>query len=73
LIFSIKDLNDIQVFSDRVAKIEPSVEQIVITLEEEAKDLRNEMESAFYEAGIGAWYFIAFYDLFTYRINAKEI
>jgi hypothetical protein len=31
------------------------------------------MEAAFYEAGIGAWYFIAFYDLFTYRINAKEI
>jgi glycosyltransferase involved in cell wall biosynthesis len=73
LIFSIKDLNDIRVFSDRVSKIEPSVEQIVITLEEEAKDLRNEMEAAFYEAGIGAWYFIAFYDLFTYRINAKEI
>jgi glycosyltransferase involved in cell wall biosynthesis len=73
LIFSIKDSKDIEILSNRLSSMEPSIEQMTITLEKEAQHLKDAVTEAMYGAGISAWYFIDFYDLFTFRINAKEI
>jgi hypothetical protein len=72
LIFSIKNLNDIQKFSDRVSAIDKSIELITITLEKEAQEIRSDMESAMYNAGFHWWYFIEYLHLFTFKINPKS-
>jgi glycosyltransferase involved in cell wall biosynthesis len=72
LIFSIKNINDIQNFSNRLASVDGSIESITITLEKEAQDIRPEVESAISNAGFPWWYFIEFRNLFTFRINTKS-
>ena len=73
LIFSIKNLDDIQKFSDRVSVIDKSIELITITLEREAQEIRHDMESAMYNAGFHWWYFIEYLHLFTFKISPKSI
>jgi hypothetical protein len=71
LIFSIKNLGDIETFANRLSTVDPSIEQIVITLETEAQGIKSEMESAIYNAGFAGWYFIDFWNMFTFVLNPK--
>ena len=73
LIFSIKNLDDIRIFSDRLSDMDASIECVLITIEKEALHLRDDIEAAIYKAGISGWYFIDFFDILTFRINTKEI
>ena len=70
LIFSIKNIQDIEAFTNRLSTIDPSLEQIVVTLEIEALDIRSDMESAIYNAGFSWWYFIDFSKI-TFILNPK--
>ena len=70
LIFSIKNIQDIETFTNRLSTIDPSLEQIVVTLEIEALDIRSDMESAIYNAGFSWWYFIDFTKI-TFILNPK--
>lgn len=70
LIFSIKNIQDIETFTNRLSTIDPSLEQIVVTLEIEALDIRSDMESAIYNAGFAGWYFIDFSKI-TFILNPK--
>jgi glycosyltransferase involved in cell wall biosynthesis len=72
LIFSIKNLSDLENLSNRLSSIDKSIEEILITLEKEAQDIRSEVESAISNAGFPWWYFIEFGNLFTFRINPKS-
>ena len=71
LIFSIKNIQDIETFTNRLSTIDPSLEQIVVTLEIEALDIRSDMESAIHNAGFSWWYFIDFSKI-TFILNPKE-
>ena len=71
LIFSIKNIQDIETFTNRLSTIDPSLEQIVVTLEIEALDIRSDMESAIHNAGFSWWYFIDFWNMFTFVLNPK--
>ena len=70
LIFSIKNIQDIETFTNRLLTIDPSLEQIVVTLEIEALDIRSDMESAIHNAGFSWWYFIDFSKI-TFILNPK--
>ena len=70
LIFSIKNIQDIETFTNRLSTIDTSIEQIVVTLEIEALDIRSDMESAIYNAGFAGWYFIDFSKI-TFILNPK--
>ena len=70
LIFSIKNIQDIEAFTNRLSTIDPSLEQIVVTLEIEALDIRSDMESAIHNAGFSWWYFIDFSKI-TFILNPK--
>jgi len=70
LIFSIKNIQDIETFTNRLSTIDPSLEQIVVTLEIEALDIRSDMESAIHNAGFSWWYFIDFTKI-TFILNPK--
>jgi glycosyltransferase involved in cell wall biosynthesis len=70
LIFSIKNIQDIETFTNRLSTIDPSLEQIVVTLEIEALDIRSDMESAIHNAGFSWWYFIDFSKI-TFILNPK--
>jgi len=70
LIFSIKNIQDIETFTNRLSTIDPSLEQIVVTLEIEALDIRSDMESAIHNAGFSWWYFIDFNKI-TFILNPK--
>ena len=70
LIFSIKNIHDIETFTNRLSTIDPSLEQIVVTLEIEALDIRSDMESAIHNAGFSWWYFIDFSKI-TFILNPK--
>lgn len=70
LIFSIKNIQDIETFTNRLSTIDPLLEQIVVTLEIEALDIRSDMESAIHNAGFSWWYFIDFSKI-TFILNPK--
>ena len=72
LIFSIKNIHDIETFTNRLSTIDPSLEQIAVTLEIEALDIRSDMESAIHNAGFSWWYFIDFSKI-TFILNPKSI
>ena len=71
LIFSVKNLDDIETFANRLSTMDSSIEQITITLETEAQGIKSEMESAIYNAGFPSWYFIDFWNMFTFILNPK--
>lgn len=71
LIFSVGSVDDIVAYSERTSVIEDSLEEIVITLESGAKEIKDQMESAIYASGFGGWYFIDYGDLYTYLINPR--
>jgi len=71
LIFSIKNIQDIETFANRLSTVDPSIEQITITLETEALSIKSEMESAIYNSGFSWWYFIDFRNMFTFVLNPK--